>query len=198
MDNLAYTDEYSDEVRFELIDNKIVMMSPRPRIDHNRACTNIVREFSLKLKGKICEAFGDGVDLYLDKKNHFIPDVMIVCNPDIVKEYFVAGAPDLVVEVLSRSTAQNDRTKKKDAYEAAGVKEYWIVDIMNKAVEVYLNKDSHFYLSKIYYYYTDAEIAANDALPDGDRHKINDIDREIRLSIGDAFSVELKDIFDRV
>lgn len=197
MDNLSYND-YTDKPRFELIDNKVVMMSPQPRIDHNRVCTNIVREFSLKLKGKTCEAFGDGVDLYLDKKNHFIPDVMIVCNPSIVKDYYIAGAPDLVVEVLSRSTAQNDRTKKKDAYEAAGVKEYWIVDIMNKAVEVYLNKNAHFYLSKIYYYYSEVEIAANDALPEDDRYKIKNIDREICLSIGDAFSVELKDIFDRV
>lgn len=197
MNNLAY-DDYTDEPRFELIDNKVVMMSPRPRIDHNRVCTNIVREFSTNLKGKICETFSDGVDLYLDRKNHFIPDVMIVCNPAIVKDYYIAGAPDLVVEVLSRSTAQNDRTKKKDAYEAAGVKEYWIVDIMNKAVEVYLNENNHFHLNRIYYYYTDDEIAANDALPDDDRHKINDIDREIHLSIGDQFSVELKDIFDRV
>lgn len=197
MNNLAY-DDYTDEPRFELIDNKVVMMSPRPRINHNRVCTNIVREFSTKLKGKICETFSDGVDLYLDRKNHFIPDVMIVCNPDIVKDYYIAGAPDLVVEVLSRSTAQNDRTKKKDAYEAAGVKEYWIVDIMNKAVEVYLNENTHFYLSKIYYYYNEVEIAANDALPEDDRYKIKNIDDRIQLSIGDAFSVELKDIFDRV
>lgn len=88
--------------------------------------------------------------------------------------------------------------RKKNAYEAARVKEYRIVDIVNKAVEVYLNENAQFYLSKIYYYYNDAEIAANDALPEDDRYKIKNIDDRIQLSIGDAFSVELKDIFDRV
>lgn len=71
MSNLAYTDDYKE--RFELIDGKIIMMLPRPRIAHSRALGNIFREFSIYLKGKKCEAFADGVDVYLDEKNHFIP-----------------------------------------------------------------------------------------------------------------------------
>ena len=64
MSNLAYTDDYKE--RFELIDGKIIMMSPRPRIAHSIALGNIFREFSIYLKGKKCEAFADGVDVYLD------------------------------------------------------------------------------------------------------------------------------------
>ena len=48
MSNLAYTDDYKE--RFELIDGKIIMMSPRPRIAHSRALGNIFREFSIYLK----------------------------------------------------------------------------------------------------------------------------------------------------
>ena len=107
MSNLAYTDDYKE--RFELIDGKIIMMSPRPRIAHSRALGNIFREFSIYLKGKKCEAFADGVDVYLDEKNHFIPDVMIICNKDIITDLNIQGAPDLVVEVLSPSTAKNDK-----------------------------------------------------------------------------------------
>ena len=53
MSNLAYTDDYKE--RFELIDGKIIMMSPRPRIAHSIALGNIFREFSIYLKGKKCE-----------------------------------------------------------------------------------------------------------------------------------------------
>lgn len=50
MSNLAYTDDYKE--RFELIDGKIIMMLPRPRIDHSRALGNIFSEFRTYLKGK--------------------------------------------------------------------------------------------------------------------------------------------------
>ena len=62
MSNLVYTDDYKEH--FELIDGKIIMMSPRHRIAHRRALGNIFRELSIYLKGKKCEAFVDGVDVY--------------------------------------------------------------------------------------------------------------------------------------
>ena len=162
MSNLAYTDDYKE--RFELIDGKIIMMLPRPRIDHSRALGNIFSEFRTYLKGKKCEAFADSVDVYLDEKNHFIPDVMIICNKNIITDLNIQGAPDLVVEVLSPSTAKNDKGIKKDIYEKFGVKEYWIVNTVDKSVEVYLNNNGRFYLDNIYVYFTDEEIDENDAL----------------------------------
>ena len=98
MSNLAYIDDYKE--RFELINGKIVMMSPRPRIDHSRALGNIFREFSIYLKGKKCEAFADGVDVYLDEKNHFIPDVMIICNKLIVLVHFLLYKQANIVPTL--------------------------------------------------------------------------------------------------
>ncbi len=47
------------------------------------------------------------------------------------------GAPDLVIEILSKSTAGDDRGVKKDNYEKFGVREYWLVDPKNKSIEVY-------------------------------------------------------------
>lgn len=193
MDNLAYSDDFSAKLRTELIDGKVVMMSPRPRITHARISGRIFREFSIYLKGKTCEAFGDGVDVYLDENNHFIPDVMIVCNPDIIKEDAIYGAPDLVVEVLSPSTAKNDRGKKKDAYERAGVKEYWLVDTFGKSIEVYLNKNHRFVIDDTYYYYSDEDKAKNAMLPKDKQEIIHD---EIKVSLYDDLLVTLKDIFE--
>lgn len=192
MNNLAYIDDDFAKIRTELIDGKVFMMSPRPRIEHNMVITNIVSEFRQYLKGKTCRAFCDGVDVYLDEKNRFIPDVMIVCNKDIIQDDGIHGAPDLVVEVLSPSTAKNDKFKKKNAYEKTGVKEYWIVDTWGKSVEVYINRNNQFELDEFYRYYDEAAKAKNLALPKDNQEIIYD---EIKVSLFDDLSIKLADIF---
>lgn len=198
MDNLAYINDRNIKIKTELIDGKIFMMSPRPRVEHATVCTNIASEFRSYLKGKTCRAFCDGVDVFLDESNRFIPDTMIVCNPDIIKHDGIYGAPDLVVEVLSKTTAKNDRSKKKYTYAKYGVKEYWIVDVWSKSVEVYYNQDNWFVLDNIYYYLTDEEIAENNNMPDNDIDKIKEYIDSIKVSICDNLIVKLKDIFEYV
>lgn len=198
MDNLAYINDKNIKIKTELIDGKIFMMSPRPRVEHATVCTNIASEFRSYLKGKTCRAFCDGVDVFLDESNRFIPDTMIVCNPDIIKHDGIHGAPDLVVEVLSKTTAKNDRSKKKYTYAKYGVKEYWIVDVWSKSVEVYYNQDNWFVLDNIYYYLTDEEIAENNNMSDNDIDKIKECTDSIKVSICDNLIVKLKDIFEYV
>lgn len=198
MDNLAYVNDRNIKIKTELIDGKIFMMSPRPRVEHATVCTNIASEFRSYLKGKTCRAFCDGVDVFLDESNRFIPDTMIVCNPDIIKHDGIYGAPDLVVEVLSKTTAKNDRSKKKYTYAKYGVKEYWIVDVWSKSVEVYYNQDNWFVLDNIYYYLTDEEIAENNNMSDNDIDKIKEYTDSIKVSICDNLIVKLKDIFEYV
>lgn len=198
MDNLAYINDRNIKIKTELIDGKIFMMSPRPRVEHATVCTNIASEFRSYLKGKTCRAFCDGVDVFLDENNRFIPDTMIVCNPDIIKHDGIHGAPDLVVEVLSKTTAKNDRSKKKYIYAKYGVKEYWIVDTWSKSVEVYYNQDNWFVLDNIYYYLTDEEIAENNNMSDNDIDKIKEYTDSIKVSICDNLIVKLKDIFEYI
>lgn len=168
------------------------MMSPRPLIRHNLAAGNIHHIFASYLWGKTCVPFADGVDVHLDDKNWFIPDVMIVCNPDIIKEDAVYGAPDLVVEVLSPSTMTNDRGPKMLAYAKAGVKEYWIVSPLSRSVEVYLNHDGTFMLDGTYYDYSGTELAR---MNDEERAAIK---KEIKVSLYDDLFVPVKDIFYRL
>lgn len=196
MDNLAYKDE--PIIRHELIAGKVVMMSPRPCIEHITAAGNIYCLFWTYLRNKQCRAFGDGVDIYSDERNHFIPDAMIVCNKDIIKHNGIHGAPDLVVEVLSVSTAKNDRGRKMDAYAKAGVKEYWIVSVKDKSVEVYLNRGGLFCLDNIYYHLTAEEIAENDVLPDDDRFKIHDLQTQIKVTVCDDLVVNIADVFEHI
>ena len=63
----------------ELINGMLVAMSPSPSTNHNRVAFNIARLFASLLEGQSCEVFSDGLDLYLDDDNRFIPDMMVVC-----------------------------------------------------------------------------------------------------------------------
>lgn len=186
MDNLAWNDE---GIRYELHNGKVVCMSPRPAVNHNIVSENIFFLFKSFLKGKKCMPFGDGTDVHLlPKKDRFVPDAMIVCNRDIIKTDGIYGVPDLVVEVLSPSTAKNDRGYKKDLYEQYGVKEYWIVDPRNCSIEVYLLKDSKFVLEQVYAIYPDY---AQEQMKDEGQEIVT----EFQVSFLEDLKINLHDVF---
>ncbi|MBR1397893.1 MAG: Uma2 family endonuclease [Selenomonadaceae bacterium] len=187
MSNLAYKSERED---YEIINGKVYMMA-RPGIRHDRIQGNIRRAFDNYLKGKTCQAFGE-VDVFLSDDDNFIPDAMIVCNPDIVEEKGIYGVPDLVVEILSKSTAVKDKMDKFIAYEKYGVKEYWIVDPFIKSVEVYHLVDGRFVRNNVYQLYTEEEF--ND-LTDEQKSLAKS---DIKVSLYDDFYVNINDVFERV
>lgn len=153
-DNLAYQEEFRDEV----LNGKIVMMSPRPSVKHSRIAGNIFWIFRNYLNKKRCVPFTDGVDLYLSEKDRFVPDFMVVCDREKIKAKGVYGAPDLVVEILSPSTAKNDRGYKKSVYESSGVPEYWIVSPSEQSIEVYRLREKRYVLDNLYTFYPEEEI----------------------------------------
>lgn len=187
-DNLAYQDASLEEI----INGKIVAMSPRPAWNHVSAAGNIYNLFANYLRGKKCTPVPDGLDLYLSEENRFVPDFMVVCDPEKIHSDGVHGAPDLVAEVLSSSTAKNDRGPKKDAYAAAGVGEYWIVDTANRSVEVYLLSGGRFVLHEVYAIHPDYALAR---MTEQERAAVV---TEFRCSLFDDLVIRLEDVFARV
>lgn len=186
-ENLAYQIWEQEEYRSELLNGNIVLMSPRPKTNHNRVARNIGHAFLSCLKGKKCEPFNDGVDVYLTEKDRVIPDAIIVCDPDKIREDGVHGAPDLIVEVLSPRTQKWDRGYKKELYERCGVREYWIVNPQDRAVEVYLRRNDKFVLDNVYQIFP-----AYEALAPEEKEIYRDI---VPVSLYDDFSIPLEDIF---
>ena len=181
--NLAH----QEELRDEMLDGKIVLMSPRPAVNHNRVIGNIFFAFMGYLRGKTCEPFADGTDVYLTEKDRVVPDVMIICKKEIIKRNGVHGAPDLIVEVLSPGTEKRDRGYKKDLYEESGVREYWLVEPETQTVEVYLLKDKKFVLDDVYRIFPDyVELSADEQ----EQYK-----SEVPVSLYDDFSIPLESIF---
>lgn len=186
--NLAYQDELYEE----LIDGNVILMSPRPTVNHNFVSGNIYRIFSNYLHGKSCVPFADGTDLYLTDTDRFIPDGMIVCDRDKIQMDGVHGAPDLVIEVLSPSTARYDRGHKKDIYERCGVREYWIVSPTDKSVEQYILENGRFILRDIYMVYSDVLL---EKMKPEERAQIQ---TTFSCSLFDDLIISLDDVFARV
>ena len=141
-----------EEVRVELIDGVIYDMAA-PTSLHQAIAGEIFTQFRnyLRKNGGKCMAFISPIDVQLDcdDKTMVQPDVAIVCDRSKLKSGRIFGAPDLVVEVLSKSTRKKDSMIKTGKYINAGVKEYWIVDSDKKRVVVYKYSDE-LYLPTIY------------------------------------------------
>lgn len=183
--NLAY----QEEVWEELIGGEVVAMSPRPMYNHNHIAFNIAFMFRDYLRGKRCTVIPDGTDLYLTEEDRFVPDVMIVCDREKIQRNGVYGAPDLVVEVLSPSTAKNDRMHKKTVYGACGVREYWLVDPENRTIEQYLLQDGHLELNTVHVSYSE------DMLKRMSEKERAEIITHFKCSLYDDFDIALDDIF---
>lgn len=164
-------------------------MTPRSVPNHNTVIVNLSIVFGNYLKGKKCKVFANGIDVYLDEENNVIPDLMITCNRDIIKSNGVYGAPDLIVEILSPSTATNDKGYKKSLYEKFGVIEYWIIDIPSKSIDVYLLKDGKYILDYVYSIYPDYIL---EKMNEDEKQKIK---INFKTSLFDDLVIELEDVF---
>ncbi|MBP3736544.1 MAG: Uma2 family endonuclease [Lachnospiraceae bacterium] len=128
---VADYEAFPPEERVELIDGRIFFMEA-PTIKHQRMLGILHSIFYRKIKEKErpCEVFVAPVDVQLDKNDYTMiqPDLMVVCNRDIITEKRLVGAPDFVIEVLSPSTRRKDLVEKLHKYQEAGVREFWAID----------------------------------------------------------------------
>ena len=186
MINSANQDEHTIT---EIIGGQEVLMSPRPATSHQIIAGNIHHIFSRYLKGKRCKAFMEP-DVFLDEQNNFVPDVLIVCDRDKIKQNGIYGAPDLVVEILSPSTAAKDKGIKKAVYEKTGVKEYWIVDPESKSIDVYHLQNGRLEFFDTFLVY-----------PEWEWERMTDADRaaarlSVKVSLYDDLTVDVREVFE--
>ena len=127
-------------LRHEILDGEHVV-TPYPNLNHQRVSGSMYRQLHEQIErtGR-GEVFYAPAGVRLSDENLVMPDLLAVLSErsEIMVETHVDGAPDLVVEILSKSTGRRDRGIKKRTYEAFGVREYWIVDPVGKVVEQHL------------------------------------------------------------
>lgn len=125
--------------------NNVLYMSPSPFYEHQQLVT--------LLTGKLwayIETVKSGIllvapfDVYLEGQLSVVqPDILFISNKNkkILKDDgYAHGAPDLIIEILSKDE-DRDKKLKKDIYEKAGVKEYFIIDPKTKMAECYVLKN---------------------------------------------------------
>lgn len=151
--------------RYEVIDGALVM-SPAPLVRHQSTFRQLFKVLVRHVeRHRLGEVWSAPIDVVLgDRATPVQPDIVFVAQSrlHIVGRERIEGAPDLVVEILSRSTAARDRGLKFDLYAASGVREYWLVDPDERSLEVYvLRGQAYAPLGS----YRPGEVAASELLP---------------------------------
>ena len=156
-----------DGRRYEIIEG-VLYVTAAPNFDHQYTVTRLLVHLDNLVTRRSL-----GIVLVAPFEVH-LPDVARPVQPDVL---FIdaeraprpgaadfTGAPDLIIEVLSQSTARTDRLVKFGAYERAGVREYWLVDPRTHSVEVYsLSEDGTYDMTG---QYTPGETVASIVLSD--------------------------------
>lgn len=142
-----------DGWKYEIIDG-VLYMSPPPTINHQDVATELIARMRIHTrlhKLGVVLAAPSGVHLPTQPVP-VEPDILFVRHErrQIIGERYVEGAPDLVVEVLSRSNADYDRTTKYAQYEQAGVTEYWLVNYWDETITIYNLVDQHYRLTGVF------------------------------------------------
>ena len=143
---------WDDNTRYELYSGQPVALAS-PTDIHQTICMEISRQLANYLVGKRCKVFSAPFDVRPfeehgdspeDVNTVLQPDIMVVCDSDKIDRRGVHGAPDLIIEILSPSSARYDKLVKFNLYQRAGVREYWIVDASSKSVQVFTLKDGYY------------------------------------------------------
>ena len=129
-----------DRLRHELIDGKH-LMSPAPILKHQRIVFNLSLILGIYLRDHpLGRVYGAPVDVFLSEFDVVEPDLVYISTERerrLDAGRYLSGAPELVVEVLSPSTAKIDTGRKLRLYDRYGVDEYWIVDPAKETLRVY-------------------------------------------------------------
>jgi len=131
---------------YQLIGGDLIM-TPSPTPQHQLISRRIAYLLVAFVEvNKLGEVLYAPIDVYLSDTETYQPDIIFISKErlEIIGEKKIEAAPDLVIEILSPSTAYYDLKHKRSVYGKSGVREYWIVDPMEKSIEVYENADSKF------------------------------------------------------
>jgi Uma2 family endonuclease len=119
--------------------NDVLIMSPAATPNHQRYSKKIFKAIEKYVEEKeLGEVLYSPIDVYLNNQNVYQPDIVFVSNErsNIINwGKGIIGAPDLIIEILSKGNRKYDLKDKKDVYEQSGVKEYWVVDPETKWCE---------------------------------------------------------------
>jgi Uma2 family endonuclease len=185
--------EWPESIRAELHGGEL-RMPAAPSPVHQEISSNLHGTIWNFLKGKPCKVYSAPFDVRLfpkeDLSDNIVvqPDLSVVCDSSRIDSRGCAGAPDMVIEILSPANTSYDILYKYDRYLKAGVREYWLIDPEKKLLTVHLLEQGRYTVS--YYGLKDSTTPYP---KDADIEKFS---RDIApVSILPGLSIDLKTIF---
>lgn len=135
---------WPDDVRWELIEGEAYAMTG-PSWQHQAVCLGLAAQLRVQFRERGCQVLVAPFDVRLslaEQDDDTIttvvqPDISVVCDASKLDARGCRGAPDLVIEVLSPSTAARDHLIKRALYERHGVREYWLVHPLDRIVTIH-------------------------------------------------------------
>jgi Uncharacterized protein conserved in cyanobacteria len=153
----TYQDWLTWNGAWELINGKAYNMSPAPTAIHQYIVGELYFALRTFFQNRSCFVFVAPFDVRLSENeeyempDHIVqPDLSVICSRDQIFKNGCQGAPSLIIEVLSPSTALKDFNEKFNLYQKYGVQEYWIVDPGNRTVHVYTLQEGTYQVRNLY------------------------------------------------
>jgi Uma2 family endonuclease len=153
--------QFSDMV--ELIKGKIMPMYPAPNVRHQDISTNFMSYLSPYFKHKKCRLYTAPFDVRLyDRKKSLLknqeihtvvqPDLCVICQPELLLDkQGCNGAPDWIIEILSKGNSKKEIHLKYELYQESGVTEYWLVFPEHQTIHQFvLNAQQNYELKQMY------------------------------------------------
>ncbi|MDE0198582.1 MAG: Uma2 family endonuclease [Caldilineaceae bacterium] len=143
---LTYKDyrKTSDDERFELLDGAL-LKPPTPNTAHQSVQAELGWRMARFIReGGLGHLFFAPTDVVLSRTDVVQPDLLFISSErvDIITPANIQGAPDLIVEIRSDSTAERDESFKRQLYADCGVEEYWLVDPEAATISVLLLREN--------------------------------------------------------
>jgi len=176
---------WMDDVRRELYDGFIKLMTPAPSSKHQEISVNLTISLGSFLIRKVCKLYHAPSDVRFPKNRKSLedkqvytvlqPDLYIVCDLSKLDARGCLGAPDLIIEIVSPKNSKRDLKDKFDIYQEHGVREYWIVNPNDENVSVFfLDEKGKFQLIGMY--------AEDDKIP------VNIFDGDLKVDLMEVFT----------
>jgi len=135
-----------DGQRHEVINGEH-FVNPAPGTHHQRLSIAIAFQLFAQITAKgLGQVFTAPTDLQLSDHDIVQPDLMVQDRSATITPTRIQGAPNLIIEILSATTAALDRRRKKELYCRAQVPEYWIVNPDQREVEQFILRTDEYEL----------------------------------------------------
>ncbi|MGR9014987.1 MAG: Uma2 family endonuclease [Gammaproteobacteria bacterium] len=160
----------------ELIKGRIQLMTPAPNVKHQRISWQLGGVLFNYFNGKTCSAFSAPFDVRLYDRSKSIlankdittvvqPDICVICDQEKLDEQGCNGAPDWIIEILSKGNSKKEVKVKHALYAESGVTEYWVVYPYEEVIHQFvLNEQTGQY--QLHNSYAEDDVAAPFLFPD--------------------------------